>query len=226
MSKILGFDTATHACTVALWIDGDIEERFQIAERQHAELILPMVEDLLASASLELTALDALAYGSGPGSFMGVRIAAGIVQGLAFGAKKPVIPVSTLQALAETAYLAYNASAILPAWDARMKAVYWGAYRVEEGIMQPAQDDRLNEPADIIAPQGEWLAVGNAWEVYQNDFPKELTDQLIDVKAEVYPHAGAIVRIAERKLKAHDTQSPGEALPVYLRNKIADTRRC
>ncbi len=119
--KLLAIETATEACSAALYIDGEISERYEVAPRRHAELILLMMEQLLTEAELKLTQLDALAFGRGPGSFTGVRIATGVIQGAAFGAQLPVVPVSTLAALAQRHYRMRGACRILPAFDARMK---------------------------------------------------------------------------------------------------------
>ncbi len=137
MAKILAVDTSTEACSAALLLGEKIDERFEIAPRRHTSLILPMVEDLLNEQSMRLTDLDAIAFGQGPGSFMGLRIAVGVAQGLAFGANLPVVPVSSLQALAQAAYWKTSCKTILAGWDARMQAIYWGAYVLREKQMRP-----------------------------------------------------------------------------------------
>ncbi|MFZ4702392.1 MAG: tRNA (adenosine(37)-N6)-threonylcarbamoyltransferase complex dimerization subunit type 1 TsaB, partial [Candidatus Methylumidiphilus sp.] len=127
--KLLSLETSTEACSAALYLDGEITERYQLAPQQHNKLILPMIQSLLAEADLKLHQLDALAFGRGPGSFTGVRIAAGIVQGLAFGADLPVAPVSTLAAMAQEVFAESDSQYALPCIDARMGEVYWGVYR-------------------------------------------------------------------------------------------------
>ena len=179
MAKILAFDTATAACSVALSVKGEIYEQFEIAPRKHGQLILGMVQHLLSAAGMSLTDLDAIAYGCGPGSFMGIRLATGIAQGLAFGADKPLIPVSSLQTLAQSAYLGTQAPQIAAAWDARMQAIYWGVYRCDEaGLMQSVQSDTLSQPGQLMLPTGSWLAAGNAWKVYADKLIPEISNDL------------------------------------------------
>jgi len=222
MTKILALDTSTNACSAALLLEGEIHERFEIAPRRHASLILPMIEDLLNEQSVRLVNLDAIAFGQGPGSFMGLRIAAGIAQGLAFGSQLSIIPISSLQALAQAAYQQTSHENILAAWDARMHAMYWGAYTLQKKSMQPIVPDALNAPADIVLPnKKEWLLAGNAWQIYASDLSKELSNLPLDQCPEVYPTASAIALLASEKLKQGETLPPSKAQPNYLRNKVA-----
>jgi len=157
--KILALETATEACSAALNIDGEIRERFEIAPRGHSELILPMLESLLAEADIPLGQVDALAFGRGPGAFTGVRIGVGVAQGVAFGAELPVLPVSTLAALAQ----ATDAGQVLAALDARMDEVYWGRYRRDErGLMRLQGEECVAAPEATPLAQGEdWLGAGS-----------------------------------------------------------------
>ena len=123
--KLLALDTATEACSAALYIDGEIKQEYQLAPREHTRLILAMVESLLVEAGITIKQLDALAFGRGPGSFTGVRIATGAVQGMAYGADLPVVPVSTLASIAQSVHDEHQAESVLTAIDARMQAVYW-----------------------------------------------------------------------------------------------------
>ncbi len=219
--KILAFDTATAACSVALLMGGEVHEQSVIAPQRHAELILPMIEKLLSEAGITLTQLNAIAFGQGPGSFMGVRIATGVAQGLAFGADLPVIPVSTLQALAQTAWQQTRRSDIIAAWDARMQAIYWGVYQLNEnGLMMPARPDALNPPDEMLMPTGKnWLLAGNAWKIYHQELASKLNpDAQI---ADIYPEARAILSIAQILLCEGKVSSALEIEPVYLRNDVA-----
>lgn len=218
MAKILAFDTSTEACSAALLLEGEIHEQFEIAPRRHTALLLPMVDDLLKTHSLKLTDLDAIAFGQGPGSFMGVRIATSVAQGLAYGANLPVIPVSSLQALAQAAYTQTFSTNVLVGWDARMDEVYWGAYTLRKNIMQTVVLDRLDPPSEINPPfDSSFLAAGNAWEVYGLDFPNVLSD--------VYPTAAAIAVLAAERYERGELQSPVAAQPLYLRNQVAGSTK-
>ena len=153
--KLLALETATEHCSVAIWQRDGAGQMQCIARRQHAprqqtELILPMVDELLAESGLALTQLTALAYSCGPGAFTGVRIAAAVAQGLAFGAGLPVVPVSSLQTLAQAAYRQYGARAVLAAFDARMQEIYAGAYVLgADGLMQAITPEVAGAPATL-----------------------------------------------------------------------------
>ena len=136
--KLLALDTSLDACSVALWQDGNITENFQVAPKQQTQLILPMLQQLLQETNITLKQIDALAFCHGPASFTGVRIAAGIIQGLSLPNNLPVIPVSTLQALAQSAYQEFGIKDILVCLDARMQEVYWGVYQLGENNLMAA----------------------------------------------------------------------------------------
>ena len=218
--KLLAIETATHACSAALWVDGQRLDRTQVAPRQHSALVLAMVDELLVDASLSLGNLDAIAFGQGPGSFMGVRLAVGIAQGLAFGAELPVIPVSTLQALAQVAYQAKSISSVIAGWDARMNGIYWGAYTLDEaGIMQSVKADALNEPNEITLPaEHEWLLAGNAWDVYREKLDEKIL--ACSMMTDIYPQASAVVEIGANLFSQGKVTSVEQAEPVYLRTKV------
>ncbi len=220
--KILAFDTATHACTVALMVGSTVVERFEIAPRRHTELILPMVEAVLAEAGVRLLDLDAIAFGQGPGSFMGVRLAAGIAQGLGFAVKKKLIPVSTLQAVAQAAYQQHGAKHVLASWDARMQQVYWGAYSLNDGgLMLPVSGELLSDPGKIaIDGANNWFAAGNGWVEYQDQLTSELLGCIEMVPEIIYPNAVNMLSIARHKWEQGEAVQPELAQPVYLRNKV------
>ncbi|HDP89812.1 MAG TPA: tRNA (adenosine(37)-N6)-threonylcarbamoyltransferase complex dimerization subunit type 1 TsaB, partial [Thioalkalivibrio sp.] len=151
--KILAIDTATDACSAALFLDGEVTSRFELAPRRHTELILPMVGSLLEEAGLAVTDLDAVAFGRGPGAFTGLRIAAGVAQGLALGADLPVIPVSTLATMAQQVMDEAGAEAVAAALDARMGEVYWGCYRRDaEGVAEPVGPETVCAPQAVPVP--------------------------------------------------------------------------
>jgi len=226
MTQILAFDTATNACSAALLINGEVRQRFQIAPRKHSELLLPMIDELFSQSNAQLMDCDAIAYGCGPGSFMGVRIATGIAQGLAYGVNIPVVPVSTLQALAQTAYMRTNEERVLAGWDARMEEIYWGAYQLDEKkIMQSVHPDSLNAP-EVVKPfdNNVWFAVGNAWELYQEIIESNWQQQITVAKELIYPSAKAIAMIAATQWDQGKALPPEQARPVYLRNNIAHVK--
>lgn len=226
MTHILAIDTATEACSAALSVDGEIYEQFEIAPRQHARMILPMIDHLLKAADLRLADIDAFALGQGPGSFMGLRIAASVVQSLAFVARKPVIPISTLQVIAQVAHFNTGAVQVVAGWDARMEEVYWGAYQCDEtGIMQPVQPDQLSPPQHIVLPDGHWEAAGNAWSIYSASISTKTKAHLHILPDYVYPHAYALVRLANRHYTQARVLPAEQALPVYLRDNVANTAK-
>lgn len=216
--KILAFDTSTAMCTVALKMGDEIFSSEEILEQRHAERILPMIEDLLAQVKISLSELDAIAFGCGPGSFIGVRIATAVVQSLAFAQDLPVIPVSSLQALAQRAFKQLGAKKIVAGWDARMEAIYWGLFQEHEGLMESVLPEALSKPLDIQV-SSDYLAVGNAWMSYQNQLSSEF--QAVRVNEEFYPSAVSILEIATKKFLDGQTISAVLAEPVYLRDDVA-----
>lgn len=212
--KLLAIDTATEACSCALYIDGEIQQRSQIAPRQHTDLILPMADELLKEANLLPNQLDGLAFGRGPGSFTGVRIASGVIQGIAFAADLSVAPISCLAALAQAAYIETANEKVVAAIDARMEEVYWGSYIADsEGIMQLHDSERVSKPNLVKIPDHEqWYGVGSGW--------TKLDNKLQAYNANKYPQAAAIIPLAVSAFKQGNVVSAEQALPVYLRNKV------
>ncbi|MCB1751515.1 MAG: tRNA (adenosine(37)-N6)-threonylcarbamoyltransferase complex dimerization subunit type 1 TsaB [Gammaproteobacteria bacterium] len=225
--KILAIDTATEACSAALYLDGEITLRFRVESRGHSELILPMMQELLAEAGIALVALDALAFGRGPGSFTGVRIAAGVVQGAAFGADLPVVPVSTLAALAQRRYREQGDKNLLPAYDARMHELYWGCYRIgDNGLAYSQIDDRLAHPETVDLPSGEgWVGIGSGWASYGVTLRARLGSSLAVLDGELLCSAWDIARLGAAGFEAGDALPAELALPVYLRDKVAVKQR-
>lgn len=214
--KLLAFDTATDACSAALWLDGAVREEFALVRNGHSERLLPMIEALLADGGVALRALDAIAFGRGPGAFTGLRIAAGVAQGLAFGADLPVVPISSLAALAEM----QGTPRVFAALDARMGQLYWGAYvRAVDGVLTPAVPDRLSDVAAVSLPAGDWLAVGSGAEAYAARLRAALP--IADVRAAQYPRAAGVARLAAAALARGEACAPELALPVYLRDEVA-----
>ena len=225
--KILAIDTATEACSAALALGGTVLARYEEPGRGHAERILPMVDEILAEAGVPLTALDAIAFGRGPGAFTGVRIAAAVAQGLAFGAGLPVVPVSNLAALAERAITEGAADAALICIDARMSEVYWCCYRATPSHgLEAVGEERVSAPAAVTLSHkvdgGRWLGAGTGFGVYPQ-IAERLSIDATRVMPRLLPRAQEIVRIAQREVAAGRTLDPAAAIPVYLRDKIVGT---
>ena len=220
--KLLALDTSTEACSCALYLNGDIRERFVIAPRQHTTLILPMADELLAEADLKPTQLDGLTFGRGPGSFTGLRIACGVVQGIAFAADIPVAPISCLAALAQAAYIEYSAKKVLATIDARMNEVYWGCYMIDkQGIMQCQGEERVSSAQNVCLPStGPWYGVGSGWTIYGETLATTLNNAVQNYQGERYPQASAMLPLALVAFQTGQVVSAEEALPVYLRNKV------
>jgi tRNA threonylcarbamoyladenosine biosynthesis protein TsaB len=218
--KLLAIDTATEACSAALYIDGDIQEKYEIAPRKHAELILGMVDGLLNEADLKLKSLDGLCFGRGPGAFTGVRIATGIIQGLAFASELSVVPISTLAAMAQGA--TSEAKTILSAIDARMNEVYCALYSVgEDGVVKPLCEEQVIKPENIeLEITEKCFGVGTGWGTYEEELSMKVGDKLQGFKSEYYPRASNILTLAKKEFELGNTVTASEALPIYLRNKV------
>ena len=224
MSCILAIDTSTDACSAALVLDGGLHERFEVIPRQHAARLLPMIQQLLAHNRTEFSQLDAVAFGRGPGSFTGLRIAAGVAQGLAFGLNVPVVPVSTLAALALQAARLHDRRFVLSCLDARIGEVYTGSFRVDGEEVEPLQDEVLCPPESMPLPPptsaGEsWFGAGSGWS-YEARMPRSVLDRIQGFDAELLPRAGDIARLAGRILHEGGGVEPELAAPVYLRDKV------
>lgn len=221
--KILALDSATESCSVALQLDDAVLQRSQLAPREHAALLLPMVQALLAEAGLPLAALDAIAFGRGPGSFTGVRIAAGVTQGLAFAAELPVIPLSTLAALAQGAWREHGAQQVAAAIDARMGEVYWGLYRARDGVMVLEGEEGVFAPALVPPPrESGYTGYGSGWATY-GDLLAERCG-ITAWQGERFPQAVDLLPLAAAAWQAGQAVSAAEAQPVYLRDKVTHQR--
>lgn len=220
--KLLAVDTSTEACSAALFIDGDISQQYQVAPREHSKLILKMIDELLSEADIVSKDLNALAFGRGPGSFMGIRVASGIVQGIAFAHAIPVVPVSTLAALSMVAMEQTGASQVLAAIDARMQEVYWGCYMRDSGGVSLQGEECVISPENVPIPeQGEWVAAGTGWSTFGDVMKPKLAERLLETQDECLPTARAIAVLAVNDFKNGNTVSAAKAVPVYLRDNVA-----
>jgi len=225
--NILAIDTSTEACSAALYIDGQLSSRYQLAPREHSRLILKMIDGLLVDANITVSDLDAIAFGRGPGSFMGVRIAAGVVQGIAFACDIPVIPVSSLKAIALRAYEESHVSQVLVAIDARMDEVYWAIYKMKQlnwsldGDEQVISPDKIDLTDVLQQEEKNWVGAGTGWASYADRLLPASRFQLHSVLPECLPSAEGIVKLAVEEFKLGNTVTAAEAIPVYLRNNVA-----
>ena len=222
--RILAIDTATEACSVALWNDGTTFAHFEECPREHTQRILPLVKTILTEGNTSLTDLDALAYGRGPGSFTGVRIGIGIAQGLALGADLPMIGVSTLATMAQGAWRMTGATRVLAAIDARMGEVYWAEYtRDENGVWHGEETEAVLKPEAVTGRlkqlSGEWATVGTGWPAWP-EMAKDTGLTLVDGNM-LLPAAEDMLPIACQLLAAGKTVAGEHAEPVYLRNTVA-----
>jgi tRNA threonylcarbamoyladenosine biosynthesis protein TsaB len=218
--NLLAIETATETCSVALSVNGEVLERYQHAPRQHAELLLPWVGQLLAEAGLGYTSIDAIAFSRGPGSFTSLRIGIGVVQGLAWASDRPVIPVSSLAATAQ-AVVGDGVGVALVALDARMNEVFTGLFEVNEnGIMIPLSAEAVCPPEDVRVPLAcKPFGIGNGFNRYAA--LNALSAQLGGIRCEVWPRASAVLQLAQAWLKTNEPLPAEQAQPVYLRDNVA-----
>lgn len=236
--KILALDTSTEYCSVALSIDGSIDSRDVRAGQRHSALLLGMVDALVAAHGLRVRDLDGIAYGEGPGSFTGLRIGCGVVQGLAFGAGLPVVGIGTMLAMAAGS----GATQVVCCIDARVQEIYHACYvrahaseRTKEtegfprnphtldwGGWAVVHEPRVCAPADAPELVGnDWFACGSGFAAYREALEARYAGQLAAIDAECYPRARDIARLAAPLFEAGATRAAEEAAPVYLRDKVA-----
>lgn len=219
---ILGIETATDACSVAIITPTQSCNLFVIEPQAHAKLLLGMIDQICAQAEVTLKDVDAFAFGCGPGSFTGVRIAASIVQGLAFGVNKPVIAVSSLRALAQQAFNVHAYEYIVAMLDARMQEIYCGSYKANaEGLVMPLSEDTLKKPDEFVVDVAlPWVAVGTGIAAYGDVIKQHNLGLIIDTSI-LHPRAQEIVQLAADLYKRGEVLQPNEAIPSYIRNDVA-----
>lgn len=219
--KLLAIETATEACSAAVYVDGRVYSRFELAPQRHAELILPMCEAVLADAGLALARMDALAFGRGPGAFTGVRIAVGVMQGMALATGLKLIGVSSLAALAQGAVREHAAEHIVAAIDARMNEVYFAAFRARGGVVEPVLAERVVAADDVDAiDAGPWVGVGTGFKACAATLRERLRADLREVIAESYPQAEDVLTLALAAHARGEAVDAAQALPVYLRDRV------
>lgn len=240
--KLLAFETATEACSVALYLDGEVIERFEIAPRLHAEYALPWAEQLLADAGIKRSQLDAIAVSRGPGAFTGVRLAIALAQGIALALHKPVVAVSTLKAIAAALPPPLRKQGrageglsgrqdspekvrILAAIDARMGEVYAAAFERQGDQLIAISAEVVATPNQVELPdnQGNWHGAGTGFAAADNALRLHLGSQLISVDATILPHAADVARLAAAAYARGEALAPERVEPAYLRNNVALT---
>jgi tRNA threonylcarbamoyladenosine biosynthesis protein TsaB len=229
MARILALDSSTEACSVALLAENEAFHRFSETPRAHTQLLLPMVDQVLAEAKISLSELDAIAFGRGPGSFTGIRIAASMAQGLAFATEKPLLAISTLAALAQGAFEKAREEhvqlpdSIVAAIDARMAEIYWACFCLgPEGLVNLVGEEQMSSPAKFVInkqnKESLICGVGTGWR-YKDQMPSSF--QSVNCYPDALPDAVHIARLADRDFANGLAQSAENALPVYLRDNVA-----
>jgi tRNA threonylcarbamoyladenosine biosynthesis protein TsaB len=236
--KLLAVETSTEACSAALYIDGIVSERFELTPKEHTKLILPMIDFLMSEAGLRPQQLDALAFSCGPGSFTGIRIATGVIQGIALGADLPVVPVSTLAAIAQGFFDKNNDSlqcdkinteshlsalnVAFTAMDARMGEIFWGVYqRDEKNFAKLLGKESVTPATTVDFPDIKGIGIGSGWGVYNQELMSRLSAQVSYYEVEHLPRAGAIARLGVQGYEQGLSVPVELAMPVYLRNNVA-----
>ena len=221
--KLLAIETSASACSVALMIDDAITSLHEIAPMQQAARILPMINQILQNANVTSRDLTALAFGCGPGSFTGVRIATSVMQGLAYATGLDLLPVSSLAACAQTTYQDLGWEKILVAMDARMGEIYWGAYRAnKKGLMELEGTEAVSPAASMIMPAGEgWYGAGNGWPAYAPQF----TISPAKIEGDRLPEARGVAMLGRAMFLRGEGVKAEAVNPVYLRNNVAEKGR-
>jgi len=223
--KLLAIDTATEACSVALWLDGAIYERYEVTGREHSRLLPAMLHGLLADCGMALAQIDGIACGVGPGSFAGVRIGVGFVKGLALGLDQPVVPVSSLAMLAQGAIHRHGAERVLAAIDARMNEVYFCRYTAVDGLAVAQGEALVAPPATLELPaDGIYAALGSGWKTHLAALRERTAALLNPLDGEALPRARDALLLAQHEFAAGRGIGAGELLPLYLRNRVALTK--
>ena len=216
--QLLALETSTEYCSVALWQEGAIVERCERVGQKHSELLMEMLDGVLREANITLAQLDGIAFGAGPGSFTGVRIACGVAQGLALGADLPVVGICTLAALAQ----ASGYEKVIATLDARMAEVYHAAYEKRDGNWVTVHEPGLCLPGDAKPVEGTgWMGVGSGFAVHGTALGERYAGNLVGIDPQAVPQAGAIAQLASKLFAAGQGVDAALASPLYLRDKVA-----
>lgn len=220
--NILALDTCTESCSAALLFQGEVFECVEITQRGHSNLILGMMDTLFTQAGTTISAVEALAFGRGPGSFTGVRVGVGVAQGIAFARNIPVIPISSLAAVAQGAADKLDVDDLAVAVDARMGEIYCATYQRENGIVTLTDHERVCPPEQFLPFSSlAWAGVGTGWGEYKAILRENFKDNLSLVSVNHYPQAASIIKLAQVEAEAGRLLPAEQAMPVYLRNNVA-----
>lgn len=223
--KLLSIETATEACSAALLYDGEIIERFQVAPREHNELILPMCEQVLAEGGVNINQIDALAFGCGPGAFTGLRIAASVTQAIALAHDLPVACVSTLENLAWQVDMQAG-ERVMTAIDARMEEVYWAVYeKNSDGEVELIGDEEVQMPHMLESLSNIKYGAGTGWQTYRDALNTKFVLEDGAINGEALPRASITVQLGYKKYQANEMVDAIHALPVYLRNQVVHQKK-
>jgi len=218
--RVLTIDCSTAWLSVAAGDATRCVERHELAGQSHSQLALPRIDAVLAEQGWTVGDLNVIAFGAGPGSFTGVRIACGVAQGLALGASRPVVPVATLEALAQQAFRMHAATRVCACLDARMREVYIAAYEREGDRWREVQPPAVMKPGSVTVPRGEWFGAGEGFAAYPA-LAQRLSLRAVD--ATLTPSARAIIELAVPRLIAGQAVDAAHALPLYVRHRVALT---
>ncbi len=221
--NILALETSSTVCSIALYWDGDIVSKQVIDANQHAKVILPMIDELLAIAQTNLKQLDAIAFGAGPGSFTGLRIATSVAQGLALAHNLPVIAISSLQALAQHAYRLFHYPRVIAAIDARQNEIYAGIFEHDHLSMKLMKDTKevvCSSEKLFLPKQNDWYGVGTGWKIAVSHWAQQLNQRLIEVQEQLLPDAADVAYLASFEYANKNFLAPEQALPTYLRDQV------
>lgn len=226
--KILAIDTSSEACSAALNINGEILTKFELAPQQHANYILCQIDQLVSESEVQLSQLDAIAFGKGPGSFTGLRIAAGVTQGIAYGSDLPVIGVSTLSALAQQCAIAQEQNLIFAAIDARMNEAYCSVYSTDDsGLVKPLMEEIVAKPSELKLPDtlDDKLPInriGTGFREFEKEFATLLEGFNLSIcLQDKLPSAKEVSVLAINQFRNGAILKPELAIPTYLRNDVA-----
>ena len=216
--KILAIETSTELCSAALWSDGAVDAREVVAGQRNSELLLPMIDALLAETGVGVRDLDCIAFGAGPGAFTGLRVACGVAQGMAFGIGVPVVGIGTLLALAAAA----GASRVVCCLDARMGEIYHAVYEKRDEEWREVRAPGLYKPSAVPAlPDGQWTGCGSGFAAYRGALEQRFAGSLERVVENLAPHAREISSLAAKQFALGAGVDAAAAAPLYVRNKVA-----